>query len=141
MRAGRRIAPESDGTGVIHAPYRLRFGNQRGVKSKFPKGKHVVRIFSPYGIDAVQDRPNDKNWTGAEIKACCRLSVLLDQSLVEAATNVVPVAVTAAESIDKLRQWAGGRCLDASAGGIYGGAKKPPRRRSVQAVGPRPSDN
>jgi SpoVK/Ycf46/Vps4 family AAA+-type ATPase len=57
-----------------------------------------------YGIDAVQARPNDKNWTGAEIKACCRLSVLLDQSLIEAAANVVPVAVTAAESIDKLRQ-------------------------------------
>ena len=39
--------------------------------------------------------------------------------LVEAARNVVPVAVTAAESVDRLRQWASGRCLDAEGGGIY----------------------
>ena len=26
--------------------------HQRGVKSKFPKGKHVVRIFSPYGRES-----------------------------------------------------------------------------------------
>jgi hypothetical protein len=87
-----------------------------------------------------QRRPEDKNWTGAEIKACCRLSVLLEQSLIEAAKNVVPVAVTAAESIDKLRQWASGRCLDATKGGIYQGGKTK-RRRAVKAIGPAPSVN
>ena len=40
--------------------------------------------------------PDDENWTGAEVKACCRLSALLDVPLVQAAQNVVPVAVTAA---------------------------------------------
>ena len=75
-------------------------------------------------------RPEDKNWTGAEIKACCRLSVLLEQSLIEAAKNVVPVAVTAAEPIAKLRGWASGRCLDATAGGTYQAAKTK-RRRAV----------
>ncbi len=96
--------------------------------------------FRQYDIDADQRKPDDKNWTGAEIKACCRLSVLLNQSLVEAAQNVVPVAVTAAESIDKLRSWATGRCLDATAGGIYQGGKTK-RRRAVKAVGPAPSNN
>jgi len=42
-----------------------------------------------------QARPDDTNWTGAEIKSCCRLASLLDVPLVQAAQNVVPVAVTA----------------------------------------------
>ena len=41
-----------------------------------------------------QRRPRDADWTGAEIKACCRLAALLDVPLVEAAQNIVPVAVT-----------------------------------------------
>jgi len=66
-----------------------------------------------------QTRPNDENWTGAEIKACCRLAKLLDAPLKEAALNVVPVASTAKEAIDSLRTWASGRCLDANRPGIY----------------------
>jgi hypothetical protein len=40
-------------------------------------------------------RPDDTNWTGAGIKSCCRMASLLDVPLVQAAQNVVPVAVTA----------------------------------------------
>jgi SpoVK/Ycf46/Vps4 family AAA+-type ATPase len=72
-----------------------------------------------YEIDSTQRQPDDNNWTGAEIKSCCRLAALLDVSLVQAAQNVVPVAVTSAESIDKLKTWATGRCLSASTPGIY----------------------
>jgi len=62
----------------------------------------------------------DADFTGAEIRACCRLSALLDVPLVDAARNVVPVARTAAESVERLRTWASGRCLNAdSPGGIY----------------------
>jgi hypothetical protein len=52
---------------------------------------------------------------------------------------VVPVAVTAAESVEKLRAWAAGRCLDASLGGIYtrGAAEPNPATRRVG----RPSSN
>ena len=32
---------------------------------------------------------------------------------------MVPVAVTAAESVERLRNWASGRCLDADTPGIY----------------------
>ena len=72
-----------------------------------------------FEIDPEQRLPHDANWTGAEIKACCRLAALLDVPLTQAAQNVVPVAVTAAESIDRLRSWASGRCLSASQSGLY----------------------
>jgi SpoVK/Ycf46/Vps4 family AAA+-type ATPase len=72
-----------------------------------------------YQLDADQRLPKDDSWTGAEIKACCRLAAILDVPLVQAAQNVVPVAVTAAESVDRLRTWASGRCLSASQPGIY----------------------
>lgn len=64
-------------------------------------------------------RPADEQWTGAEIRACCRLAALLDLPLVQAAQHVVPVAVTNAESLQRLRRWASGRCLSADCGGIY----------------------
>jgi hypothetical protein len=72
-----------------------------------------------YGLDAKQARPDDTNWTGAEIKSCCRLASLLDVPLVQAAQNVVPVAVTAGDKIEALRQWASGRCLSADRAGVY----------------------
>jgi hypothetical protein len=77
-------------------------------------------------------RPDDREWTGAEIQSCCRLASLLDLPLKDAAKNVVPVAVTAAESVERLRAWAAGRCLDASRPGVYTRGAVPPattRRR------------
>jgi SpoVK/Ycf46/Vps4 family AAA+-type ATPase len=86
-----------------------------------------------FGLDADQPKPKTKDWTGAEIRSCCRLAALLDVSLLEAAKNVVPVAVTAGESVKRLRDWAGGRCLDADVAGIYspGGMAGPKTRRSI----------
>jgi hypothetical protein len=66
-----------------------------------------------------QELPRSEDWTGAEIKSCCRLAALLDVPLIEAAKQVVPVAVTAAESVERLRNWASGRCLSASVPGLY----------------------
>ena len=68
-------------------------------------------------------RPDDTNWTGAEIKSCCRLASLLDVPLVQAAQNVVPVAATAGDKIEGLRQWASGRCLSADRAGVYSRAE------------------
>jgi SpoVK/Ycf46/Vps4 family AAA+-type ATPase len=85
-----------------------------------------------FEIDSEQRLPDDTNWTGAEIKACCRLAALLDVPLVQAAQNVVPVAVTAAESIERLRNWASGRCLAANQAGLYRlGNDAPKTRRRV----------
>ncbi len=72
-----------------------------------------------YSVSIDEKVPADDQWTGAEIRSCCRLSALLDIPLGQAAQNVVPVAVTSSESVQRLRQWAAGRCLDADAGGIY----------------------
>jgi SpoVK/Ycf46/Vps4 family AAA+-type ATPase len=92
-----------------------------------------------YALEEQGKRPLDPNWTGAEIQSCCRLASLLDLPLKEAAKNVVPVAVTAAESVERLRTWAAGRCLDASLPGIYcrGAADPPAASRRVS----RPSSN
>ena len=92
-----------------------------------------------YGIDSTSRHPDDTNWTGAEIKSCCRLAALLDVSLAQAAQNVVPVAVTSAESIDRLRIWASGRCLSASTPGIY--QRTTPDTKNRRRVSREPSAN
>ena len=92
------------------------------------------QYIAAYELDPEQAKPKDESWTGAEIKACCRLSALLDVPLKQAAQNVVPVASTARESIESLRSWASGRCIDAQRGGIYKYAKtKPKSRRQIKA--------
>lgn len=92
-----------------------------------------------FNIPDSQTRPDDASWTGAEIRSCCRLASLLDVTLTQAAHHVVPVAVTAAEQVEKLRGWASGRCLSASAPGIFRRDGDPPLRpaRRVQ----RPTNN
>ena len=102
-----------------------------------PEEKELIweQYISMYDLDTSQAKPKDDVWTGAEIKAACRLAALLDIPIKAAAQNVVPVAVTAAESIDNLRTWAGGRCIDAQQGGSYrfDNAKgKPKSRRRVK---------
>jgi len=72
-----------------------------------------------YQLDTAEQLPVDTDWTGAEIKAACRLSALLDVPLAEAACNVVPVAHTAREAVERLRSWASGRCLSAEKAGVY----------------------
>ena len=94
---------------------------------------------SQFETPDTQSRPDDTSWTGAEVKACCRLAALLDVTLSQAAKNIVPVAVTAAESVEKLRTWATGRCLCANNSGVYSrdGVPQPKPARRLQ----RPSDN
>lgn len=80
----------------------------------------IWRIYrDQFLIDAKESQTADHEWTGAEVKACCRLSALLDVPLTEAARQVVPVAITARDSVARLRQWASGRCLSADAPGLY----------------------
>ena len=86
---------------------------------------------SMFEVDQDQRVPADTDWTGAEVKACCRLSALLDVPLTQAAQNVVPVAMTASESVDRLRSWASGRCLSANQPGIYRNGDQPKQRRRV----------
>lgn len=101
-----------------------------------PNTKEKEAIWAMYqghfNIPQNQARPDDSCWTGAEIRACCRLAALLEVPLTQAARNVVPVAITAAESVERLHTWASGRCLCATNPGIYsrdGQASPKPRRR------------
>ena len=48
---------------------------------------------------------------------------LLDVPLIQTAQNVVPVAVTAGDKIEGLRQWASGRCLSADRAGVHSRAE------------------
>ncbi len=92
----------------------------------------IWEIYQQHYELPAQELPRSCDWTGAEIKSCCRLAALLDVPLMEAAKQVVPVAVTAAESVEKLRDWASGRCLSASQPGLYlrgKGAGATPGRR------------
>ncbi len=90
-----------------------------------------------FGLSAKQTRPVDADWTGAEITACCRLAALLEVSLIEAAHNIVPIAKSNCEAVDRLRQWADGRCLSADNPGVFRGR----RSGRGQTVGPEPSKN
>ena len=109
-----------------------------------PTGKDKDSIWSlyrePFGIPSTQARPDDTDWTGAEVRSCCRLAALLDVSLAQAARHVVPVAITAAEQIEKLRSWASGRCLAASEPGIYQ-RNGQPVPKSSRRINRGPTDN
>jgi hypothetical protein len=94
-----------------------------------------------YQLDPQQPRPTDEQWTGAEIKACCRLAALLDLPLQQAAQHIVPVAVTAAEAVAKLRTWASGRCLSADQPGIYQANNAATTRRKVTRSKHDPNNN
>ena len=89
-----------------------------------------------FQLDANQKLPKDDQFTGAEIRSCCRLSAMLDIPLIQASQNVVPVAVTANESVDSLRNWASGRCLDSEASGVYQFQASQPRARRRVKVAP-----
>jgi hypothetical protein len=93
-----------------------------------------------FGLDATQRRPRDTDFTGAEIKACCRLAALLDLPLIDAAQNIVPVAITAGESVERLRSWAAGRCLSAERPGTYTLGNEP-AGRTGRNVNRNPSAN
>jgi hypothetical protein len=62
---------------------------------------------------------DDANWSGAEIKQCCEVAYRLRCSLTEASRYVVPVAISAADQIEKLRSGASGRFTSASEPGLY----------------------
>lgn len=72
-----------------------------------------------YGLDRGQARPGDDGWTAAEIRNCCEEAWDTGVSLAEAAEHVVPMATSRADEIDRLRQHAHGRYLDATKPGRY----------------------
>jgi hypothetical protein len=73
-----------------------------------------------YDIPVDTQRPDDTDWTGAEIKQCCYLAAEeLGCTLMEAAQYIVPVAKSAEDEITRLRAMAHGRFISASQPGFY----------------------
>lgn len=68
-----------------------------------------------------KNRPNDSDWTGAEIRNCCELAWKHRKTLIQAADYVIPVARSEKATVDNLRtaarQW-----LSASYPGPYRGS-------------------
>ncbi len=81
-----------------------------------------------YELDASQPRPVDKDWTGAEIRSCCRLAKLFDATIVETGKQIVPVAVTSESQITALKNFADKRYLSADYKGVYNKNGDPERR-------------
>lgn len=72
-----------------------------------------------------QQRPNDDGWSGAEIRNCARDASSSDVTLIEAAQFVLPVSTARADDVEKSRQYAHGRFLDANKPGKYVYAAEP----------------
>ena len=85
-----------------------------------------------YNLDHTQEWPNDKDWTGAEIRACCQGAWERGVSLIDAAEFVVPVAKADPERIERLRKEATGRYISASYSGTY---KMPEQNKSGRKIG------
>lgn len=85
-----------------------------------------------YELDATQELPNDKDWTGAEIRACCQGAWERGVSLRDAAEFVVPVAKADPERIERLRKEATGRYISASYSGTY---KMPEQTKGGRKIG------
>jgi len=80
-----------------------------------------------------QPIPDDDAWTGAEIRNCCRRAHDVKCTLVRAARTIVPMARGRADDIEKLRQFAHGRFLDANKGGVYQYVSEP-MQKQVRAI-------
>lgn len=72
-----------------------------------------------YELTQDNKRPVDTGWTGAEIKQCCDVAWRLNQSLEYASNFIVPVSVSAKETIDNLRKQAHKKFISASKSGLY----------------------
>jgi hypothetical protein len=70
-------------------------------------------------VDPAQPRPDDTDWTGADIRNCVDNAYALGCTLREAAAYLVPIAKSDPEKIDRLRGLAAGRFLSASTPGTY----------------------
>jgi hypothetical protein len=90
-----------------------------------------------YHIPSSEANPPDEGWAPGNIEVCCQRAVQYQVSLVEAARYIRP---TAPEDIERLRNWASGRCLSASTPGIYQRDDTSPARPS-RRVHRDPSNN
>ena len=107
LPAGIRASERFDATFFLDLP---------GPQEKQAIWRMYRREVRPRPIPAPAGGPGLDSGRG---ESCCRLAALLDVPLAEAAQNIVPVAVTAGEAVERLLSWAAGRCLSADRPGLY----------------------
>jgi hypothetical protein len=78
-----------------------------------------------YGLDPEQEAPSMVNWTGRDIDNCAAKADLLDISMVEASTYVLPLLESHRDTIEGIRSSAHNRFLSASHEGLYQYVKAP----------------
>jgi hypothetical protein len=107
---------------VLPAPLRRRF--TKGIwYVDLPTEKELDNIWTinlkKFGLDPKMKRPDCKNWTGAEVRNCCRNAYQMGTDLLEAAKLIVPVCKSAPGDIEKLRRLADGKFNSVSYEGAY----------------------
>jgi hypothetical protein len=70
-------------------------------------------------LDSVPEELREREWTGREIRACCETAWNEEITLLEAAENIVPVSITDADRLNRLREMAHNSFLSASYAGPY----------------------
>jgi hypothetical protein len=90
-----------------------------------------------YQIPAGEPNPSDEGWAPGNVEVCCQRAVQYQVPLAEAARYVRPAP---REDVDRLREWADGRCLSASQPGIYR-READPAARAGRRVNRGPSSN
>jgi len=82
-----------------------------------------------------QELPEHKDWTGAEIRKCCILSDEFGIPITEAAKFISPVAKMMGGDVQKLRESADGKYLDANSGGFFQSKSAPTPKSMVRGIG------
>ncbi|MFV1967366.1 MAG: AAA family ATPase [Pirellulaceae bacterium] len=77
---------------------------------------------------ACESAIDDRNWSGADIRNCCKIARKLGCPVEIAAKWIVPVGVRSAKEIERLRNQANGAFLSASYPGFYRTASKDENR-------------
>ncbi len=121
-RGGVFIIATCNDLDVLPAPLRRRF--TKGIwYVDLPSDAELDKIWAinlaKFGLDPKMKRPECKNWTGAEVRNCCKNAYELGVDLIEAAKFIVPVCKSAPGDIEKLRRLADGRFNCVSYEGAY----------------------
>ena len=99
------------------------------IPSREQKDKIWDIYVNKFKLDPDQPRPDDTDWTGADIHACCQKANALRVDLQKARKYVVPIARRSKASIENLREWCDGTTISADYEGEY-------RRNPAQAIPP-----
>lgn len=80
----------------------------------------------------VEGRPSDMNgWSGAEIKAVCRISSMMDRPIDKVDKFVIPISKTMDKEIRRLEKWAENRTIPATMKVNNGVIAKPQRKLAL----------